>query len=67
VRQQTAVDNGLAPSRRNPAGGPFGPDTCLQGFVWREAYPGDHVCVVPATRSAAWADNREAPNRLQFP
>jgi len=22
---------------------PYGPDTCKQGFVWREAFPGDHV------------------------
>ena len=25
-------------------------DVCRQGYVWREAYPGDHVCVTPATR-----------------
>jgi hypothetical protein len=30
-----------------------GPDTCQQGFVWREARPGDHVCVTPETRSQA--------------
>src|SRR5207244_10859723 len=24
---------------------------CLQGFVWREAGPSDHVCVTPAVRS----------------
>ena len=27
---------------------PYGPDTCKQGYVWRDAIPGDHVCVVPA-------------------
>lgn len=34
------------------------PDTCTDGYVWREAYPGDHVCVLPATRAQAAEDNR---------
>ena len=25
-------------------------DTCRQGFVWREAFPGDHVCVPGQTQ-----------------
>lgn len=29
---------------------PYGPDTCAQGYVWREAGPSDHVCVTPETR-----------------
>ncbi len=50
---------------------PFGPDVCAQGFVWREAYEFDHVCVPPPTRSKAWADNaqanaRRAPNGGPF-
>ena len=24
-----------------------GPDTCRPGYVWRRAFPGDHVCVPP--------------------
>src|ERR1043166_9973899 len=36
----------------------YGPDTCKSGFVWREAYPGDHVCVEPQKRSEAAEDNR---------
>ncbi|MCX8256510.1 putative Fibronectin type III domain-containing protein [Beijerinckiaceae bacterium RH AL1] len=36
---------------------PSGGDTCAEGFVWREAYPNDHVCVSPAVRSQAAADN----------
>ncbi|QLP98085.1 MAG: hypothetical protein HZY79_12900 [Rhodoblastus sp.] len=36
----------VAPPAR--AVGDFGPDTCLDGFVWREACgAGDHVCVAP--------------------
>lgn len=36
---------------------PSGSDTCAQGFVWREAYPNDHVCVSPETRSQVASDN----------
>jgi len=42
---------------------PYGPDQCLQGFVWREAFPGDHVCVTGQTRSEAAADNSQAAAR----
>jgi hypothetical protein len=43
---------------------PYGPDTCIQGFVWREAGPGDNVCVTPATRSQAASDNAAAGQRV---
>lgn len=36
---------------------------CLQGYVWREAVPSDHVCVTPAIRSQTRADNVAAPSR----
>lgn len=39
---------------------PYGPDTCLQGFVWREAGPGDNVCVTPDVRSSTAAQNQAA-------
>jgi len=39
---------------------PFGPDTCKPGFVWREAVPDDHVCVLPSSREAARKQNLEA-------
>jgi hypothetical protein len=41
------------------------PDTCTNGYVWREAYPGDHVCVLPATREQAAEDNRLAATRRE--
>ena len=41
----------------------FGPDTCVSGFVWRDAFSGDHVCVDPAVRAQAAADNQLAPRR----
>ena len=39
-------------------------DPCKAGYVWREAVPGDHVCVTPAQRDQAGLDNAQAPNRL---
>ena len=47
------------------AGLPYGPDTCLQGYVWREAFPGDRVCVTPETRQQAFYDNYYAAARRQ--
>src|SRR5229473_4082966 len=40
-----------------------GPDTCIQGFVWREAGPDDHVCVPPAIRDQTLGDNGQAAAR----
>ncbi|MFI2434320.1 hypothetical protein [Streptomyces sp. NPDC018693] len=45
--------------------GDFGPDTCRQGYVWREARPGDRVCVEPWVRDQARADNAQAAARRQ--
>lgn len=44
---------------------PYGPDTCKQGFVWREARVSDHVCVTPSTRTATAEENRLAASRRQ--
>jgi hypothetical protein len=45
--------------------GDFGPDTCMEGFVWREACgPSDHVCVNPDIREQARVDNQDARNRV---
>jgi hypothetical protein len=44
--------------------GNYGPDTCLQGWVWREAYPGDVVCVTPATRTQTAEDNAAASSHV---
>lgn len=58
TRPQATVDNRKALSRHQPGGGQYGSDTCRQGFVWREAQPGDNICVTPATRSQARQENR---------
>ncbi|KAG0365948.1 hypothetical protein BGX24_003899, partial [Mortierella sp. AD032] len=38
---------------------------CLQGYVWRQARPSDHVCVASATRVQARDDNAHAAERRQ--
>jgi hypothetical protein len=40
-------------------------DKCLPGYVWREAFPGDHVCVTPETRAQAAYDNSQAGARIE--
>jgi len=44
----------------NPRGGPYGPETCLPGYVWREAFEGDTVCVDGATRARTRQENADA-------
>jgi hypothetical protein len=41
----------------------YGPDTCAQGFVWRDAFAGDHICVSLQARAQAAADNANAASR----
>ena len=42
---------------------PYGPATCRQGFVWREGFAGDSVCVTPQVRAQVALDNQLAPTR----
>ena len=42
---------------------PYGPDTCVNGFVWREARPDDHVCVTPPNRTLTAQENAAAASR----
>src|SRR5213595_249043 len=49
---------GQVPAQADPL--PYGPDTCVQGFVWREARTGDTVCVTPGVRDAVAAQNANA-------
>lgn len=53
------------------AGQDFGSNTCLNGFVWREAVPSDLVCVTPDVRTQTRQDNalaaaRRSPNGGPF-
>lgn len=45
----------VAPAQAQPL--PYGPDTCIQGFVWREARVGDTVCVTPDVRARTLQEN----------
>jgi hypothetical protein len=38
---------------------------CIQGYVWREARPSDHVCVTGAERADTAAENALAASRVQ--
>ena len=42
----------------------YGPDTCRNGYVWREASPLDHVCVLPSARTRAAQENAMAFSRI---
>lgn len=52
------------PAPRPAVPKPVSKDACIEGFVWREAFPNDHVCVTPQTRVQAALDNRLAPTRV---
>jgi hypothetical protein len=51
------------PSPTGTIGDPNAP--CLIGYVWRQAYSGDYVCVTPAIRTQAAADDAAANSRIQ--
>ena len=53
-----ATVSGLPLAQADPL--PYGPDTCINGFVWREARSGDTVCVTPGTRDQIAAQNANA-------
>jgi beta-lactam-binding protein with PASTA domain len=38
---------------------------CIEGYVWREAFSGDRVCVTPETRAQAASDNQQATRRIE--
>jgi outer membrane protein assembly factor BamB len=63
-RTEVQSDNLLADKRRSLNGGPYGRNTCLDGFLWREANPLDRVCVARETRSETARQNREAFDKV---
>ena len=54
-RSQVAADNAAAASRVVAA------DACASGYVWRSAFGGDKVCVIPSDQAAAAAENADGP------
>lgn len=57
-----AADNAVAASRW--VNGAYGAHTCVAGYVWREAFIGDDVCVTSSLRSQAASDNAAARSRM---
>lgn len=58
-------DDDARPTATPRAGGrPSEEIPCVDGYVWREVFPGDHVCVTPETRDQAAADNAQAAARV---
>lgn len=55
--------SGWSPEAKVTIDLPYGPDTCKQGFVWRDAVPGDHICVTPERRQKVADDNALASTR----
>lgn len=53
-------DPGLQKARKDPTG-PYGPETCVQGYVWREAFEGDTTCVPGSTRTRSYWENQGHP------
>jgi hypothetical protein len=69
-RERVAQDNAHAAERVDPdcAAGTktcqYGPSQCLSGYVWRDAWDGDAVCVTPDRRDQAHDDNAQAAARI---
>lgn len=59
AREEPAVGQSQDPLKVAPPP-PQGPNACRQGYVWREARPGDHVCVSPQVRDQVAGQNRSA-------
>jgi hypothetical protein len=51
------------PTPTGTIGDPNAP--CLIGYVWRQSYSGDYVCVTPANHAQALADDAAASSRIQ--
>jgi hypothetical protein len=52
------------PTEPPPTAPPVDPNTCISGYVWREAFVGDVVCVTPDERQRVFDDNAAAASRV---
>jgi hypothetical protein len=52
-------------AQANAADLPYGPYTCANGYVWREATPSDVVCVAPQIRTQTTTENQLGPSRRE--
>ena len=62
-RKRPAAEHAVQPAAARVV--PALAGACISGYVWREAKPNDRVCVTPASRTQAAADNHMAPARRQ--
>lgn len=51
----------LQKARKNPAGA-YGPESCVSGYVWREAYTNDVTCVYGGVRTRTYWENQGHPD-----
>jgi len=63
IRTQTAEDNAVACLPHQPSGGPYGPKTCLDGYVWLKRFLGTKSVLYRQPRQAT-ADNAAASSRI---
>jgi len=63
VAEETGTTTGGPLIANPPRDCTYGPDTCMRGFVWRDAAPNDHVCVRPNVREQARVDKSQATAR----
>lgn len=63
VAEETGTTTGGSLIANLPKDCTYGPDTCIQGFVWREATANDTVCVRPNVREQTQIDNSQAVAR----
>ncbi len=59
-----AATASTASTTSTPAIATAHPDTCKNGYVWREARPGDRVCVTPYRRDLTAYENSQAAHRI---
>jgi hypothetical protein len=60
-----AAADQVAAARRAAQVGAHRDGVCLSGFVWRDARPGDKVCVTPVMRAQVAGENGGAASRRQ--
>lgn len=61
--EKTARDQETAAAFTTWAEGLYGADTCMPGYIWRQANPNDHVCVTATEREQVAYDNTQAAAR----
>jgi hypothetical protein len=61
--EKTGIDQETAAAFTTWAEDLYGADTCVPGYIWRQATPSDHVCVTATEREQVAYDNTQAAAR----